>query len=170
MKKSIVLVMGALFILALNSCQKVPKADFGQVLAMNISLEKDVLQKSNSNILTLTVENTSNNKIIIPNSTFILEFTSYSGSIRKNFYIDPFNGAVSNEILQKTGLEIKGNSALLGEIDLSKILFNSQAGEQVILPSDDYTVNLIINFKPELNIAESNEIIRSNYTDLQVEG
>jgi hypothetical protein len=170
MKKSIILATSALVILALTSCQKVPKIDLGQVLDLNISLESNVLQKSNSNMLTLTVENTSSEKVILPNSSFLLEFTSYSGSMRKTIYVDPFKDVISTEALAQSGLEIKGNSLLSGEIDLGKILADTIKGEQSLLPSDDYTINLIINMKPELNVTRSSEIIRSNYADIQVKG
>lgn len=170
MKKCIILLFGAAMLLTIGGCQKDPKIDIVQALDMNISIEGDVLQESTPNFLTLTVENTSEDKVILSESSFMLEFTSYSGSIKKTFYIDPSEDVFSTQVLPQARLEIKGNSVLSRKIDLGKIMVCSPVGNEITLPIDDYTVNLIINVNPDPKMTKNNQIIRSNYADIQVRG
>jgi hypothetical protein len=170
MKKNFILITGAMVILSMASCQKVSEIDFENVLNLNISMEKNDLQPGNSNILTLTIENTSAKKVKLPESAFLIEFTSYSGSIRKIFYFDPFEEKISSEILSQDIIQIKAKSVFTKEIDLSKVLYELTPSEQALLPEDEYTVNLIINLEPKMTTLGNKEIIRSNYADINIKG
>ncbi len=170
MKKCVVFISVIVVLITIAGCTKTPEMTTGRKLNMNISLNENVLKKDSPAILTLTMENSSAEKLVLPESLFMIEFTSYSGSIKKTFYIDPFGDIFSTEKLPYSSFEMEGNSKLSGRIDLGKIVFSSVGEDSMLLPNDDYTVNLIISARPDPTIEMNNGMIRSNYADIQIIG
>jgi hypothetical protein len=167
MKTSNILIPCGLALLMLSGCQKTSKIDYGKALDMGISLQGKVLQKNSPNILTISLENTSKHKLFVPESSFLLEFTSYSGSIKKTYYLDLSNEKPSITQTPQTRFEIKGKSEITRNIDLKSIVTDSPKDSESGLPVDDYAINLIMNLKPGTHNSKKDEI-RSNYIYIQV--
>jgi hypothetical protein len=156
-------------VLFLVGCQSKSAVDYSQALDMNISLQQKILQNSSSNILTISLENTSAHMLFVPEASLMLEFTSYSGSVKKTFNLDLSGDEASQAQLRYERLGIKGKGEITRNIDLKKVIANS-TDEDIVLPADDYAVNLVLKLKPGSGSQKNEELIRSNYLYLQVEG
>jgi hypothetical protein len=168
MKKTVIFIQCGIALLMLAGCQKESKIDKERVLDMEISLQEKVLQKSSSNFLTVSLKNTSSDMVTVPESSFLLEFTSYSGSIRKTYYLDISGEALTATKVPQTSFVIKNE--MVRSFDLKNIVTASFTDSELSLPADEYTVNLIMKTKADSRNSKNNKEIRSNYLDIQVKG
>jgi hypothetical protein len=165
--KAVLIYLGTALIL-ISSCKNESTIELDRVLDMDIALQERVLQEGSENLLTIMVANTSDKKIRIPEGTFILEFTSYSGSIKKSYTLD-FTGKSAPEKFGQA-LEIKGKEGFTQSINLQSILDQALTESESMLPVDEYTVNLILDVNSNSRNSKQSEKVRSNYLDLQVKG
>jgi hypothetical protein len=168
MKKNVVITQVSLLLLLMVGCQKESKLGYGQVLDVNISLQEDELYKNASNMLTVSLKNRSEDMVSLSQSSFILEFTSYSGSVRKSYPLDISSETIAASEVKTSSILIKNE--FVRSFDLKKIVDDSQNESKFSLPADDYTVNLIMSIKPGSRSAKNEKVIRSNYLDVQVKG
>jgi hypothetical protein len=169
MKKRMILIPCGIVLFFFSGCQKESKNNYGQALDMGISLQQKVLQKNSTNLLTISLENTSKHKLVVPESSFLLEFTSYSGSIKKTYYLDLSGDTPTISQSPQARLEIKGKGEVTHNINLNSILTGLNNND-LALPADDYAVNLILNIEPGDQHDRNDKIIRSNYLYVQVQG
>jgi hypothetical protein len=128
--KAVLVYLGAVMIL-ISSCKKESNLDLERVLDMDIALQEKVLHAGSENLLTIMVANTSNKKIRIPEGSFILEFTSYSGSIKKTYAVD-FEGHTDQEYPVQP-VEIKGKAGFTQSIDLQSILAKAAEEDEIMI-------------------------------------
>jgi hypothetical protein len=156
-------------LLVLAGCQNKSKVDFSKALDMNISLQEKTFQNNSSNILTISLENNSKHLLVVPEAKLMLEFTSYSGSIKKTYNLELSGNSLDISPLPNERLGIKGNGEITRNVDLKNVLAGS-SDLSSILPADDYAVNLVLKLNSGSSNPKSEKLIRSNYLYVQVEG
>jgi hypothetical protein len=164
------LIQLGIVLIFISGCKKDSKIDFERVIDMDITLQEKVFHEDSPNILTIQVSNTSDKKIVVPEGSFVLEFTSYSGSIRKTYFLDLSGDSPVLSEASPAPIEIQGNTGLTKSIDLRKLLTEVASVYGSELPVDDYTLNLLLDIKNDSPDSKNTQVIRSNYVDLQVEG
>lgn len=150
-----------------QSCNTEQRTDLDRALDIKISLENKQLNEGTPNILTLKMENTSDHILTVPDNDLIIEFTSFSGSIKRIIPLRQIaNG--NSDLALLSGLKIKPGDKKIISIDLGSVVFNRLQNSDNALPADDYTINIFLSREPKKRDIKYADNIRSNYVDVLI--
>jgi len=161
----IVIVFGiaAMFL----SCSRGPIVDLEKSIDLDIRLENKHLNEGQPNILTVVLENVSDRSVKVPDKEMVLEFTSYSGSVRRIIPLRELSNDMSG-LENIIGLKLKPGEIKTVEFELGEIVYGALGSTGNSLPSDDYTVNVFMAVDKNLQKIRYAENLRSNYVDVYI--
>jgi hypothetical protein len=148
-------------------CKNEQRVDLDRALDITISLESKQLTRGTPNHLTLRMENTSERVVKVPDSDLIIEFTSYSGSIKQVFPLHEISNG-SADLNSLSNFNLKPKEERSAKIELGNLVYGTLVSSDVHLPADDYTINIFlppVSSKQYMKLANN---IRSNYVDLVI--
>ena len=165
MKTRILFFIGV--VILSQSCDKGQRVTLDRALDIAISLENKQLTEGMPNFLTLKMENTSDRTVKVPNSDLVIEFTSFSGSIKRVIPLrDIVNGTSDMERI--TGLKLKPREEKDIRIELGNLIYGKLQKTDNKLPADDYTINVFLTADKDLQDLRYADNIRSNYIDIYI--
>ena len=163
MKMPVLLGIVVLF----QSCKTEQHVDLGRALDLTITIENNQLSRGIPNFLALEMKNTSDRVVKVPDNELIIEFTSYSGSIKRFVPLRELSNGAS-DLSSLADLNLKPGEERIARIELGNLVFGTLQNSDRELPADDYTINVYLNTEkcePEISYADN---IRSNYLDVVV--
>ncbi len=165
MKTRIIFFIGV--VVLSQSCKNEQRVDLDRALDIAISLENKQLTEGVPNLLTLKMENTSDRTVKVPNSDLVIEFTSFSGSVKRVIPLrDIANGTSDLEHL--TSLSLKPGEEKDIRVELGNLVFGKLQNTDNKLPADDYTINVFLTADKDLQDLRYADNIRSNYIDVYI--
>jgi len=165
MKTRIMLIFG--IVVLFQCCQNEQQVDLDRALDIVLSIENKQLNEGVPNFLTLKMENSSDHVVNVPDSDLIIEFTSYSGSIRRVISLrEIVNGTSDLESLSDLSL-VPGEEKFI-RVELGDIVFSRLRDTDNKLPADDYTINIFLTPDKESMDMKYADNIRSNYVDVLI--
>jgi len=165
MKIRMMLIIGV--VVLFQSCKNEQHVDLGRALDITISLESEQLTEGIPNFLSLSMKNTSDCVVKVPDDDLIIEFTSYSGSIKRIIPLREISNDVS-DLTSLSDLNLKSGEERIARIELGNLVFGALQNSDKKLPADDYTINVFLTAetcKQEVKFANN---IRSNYLDVSI--
>jgi len=159
------IISGALAVFI--SCTREQVVDLDKSLDLDIKLDSKQLNESQPNFLTLVVENISDRSVRVPEKEMVLEFTSYSGSVRRVIPLRELSNDMS-ELENIVGLKLEPGEVKSIEFELGEIVYRELSNSGKSLPSDDYTVNIFMANSKNLQKIRYAENLRSNYVDVYI--
>lgn len=166
MKTRVLLIVG--IVVLFQCCQKnEQQVNLDRALDIKLSLESSKLNQREPNYLTIKMQNTSDNSVKVPDSNMIVEFTSYSGSIRR---VIPLQEIVNgdSDVSSLSDLTLKPKEEKLIRIELGNVVFSKLQNTDNQLPADDYTINIFLAPEKDMKEVKYADNVRSNYVDVMI--
>lgn len=161
----VILLTGCLVVF--QCCTNEQHVDLNRALDIDISLESKQLNEGTPNFLTLKMENTSDHLVKVPDSELVIEFTSYSGSIKRIIPLREISNGMP-DLKSLSGLNLKPGEAKFIRVELGDIVFSKLRNTDKKLPADDYTINIFLTTQEEVKDLRYADNIRSNYLDVYI--
>ncbi len=163
---TIAILMFAL--LTVQSCKKEDKLEFANILELSISVENTEINIGTPDIMTLTIGNTSNDHVVVSESSFKLILTSEFNNDEEFFYLDIFKDDYSSNWIPQVKMEFEGHKTLTKKFDLEKILWKSINQDENILTDGEYSAQLIIDIRLDPRSKFIDEKIESNSIGIRI--
>ena len=166
MKTRVLLIVG-IVVLFQCSQKNEQQVNLDRALDIKLSLESSKLNQGEPNYLTIKMQNTSDNSVKVPDSNMIVEFTSYSGSIRR---VIPLQEIVNgdSDVSSLSDLTLKPKEEKLIRIELGNVVFSKLQNTDNQLPADDYTINIFLAPEKDMKEVKYADNVRSNYVDVMI--
>ena len=149
--------------LVLPGCQQEQETDLNNTLDLKISVNANKIMINADNYLDLSVENISSKPVKMPDGLLVLEFTSYSGSIREAIALTPEMLEAQPEWEEYRDYILEANEKIDLHIDLGNILFGGEGIDPLHLPTDSYAINAYYTPGNVVDVSLNSGKVRSNY-------
>ena len=162
------LVLITLILLSVQSCKKEDKLEFANILELSIAVENAEINIGTPDIMTLAIENISDDHVIVSESSLKLILTSESKHDEEFFYLDIFKDDYSSNWISQVKMEFKSHETLIKKFDLEKILWESVNHDENILTDGEYSAQLIIDIRLDPRSKFIDEKIESNIIGIRI--
>ena len=166
--KTRMIMLTAGLALVVMSCQQEQENTLTTTFDINISFDADQVIYGEDNYLYLTMENISSSPAGIPDGMIVLEFTSYSGSIKRNVPLQAHNIKVEPDWKQYKEYVLQSGEKINLRINLNTIIYGGDGQSPAGIPGDGYAINAYLTAERNMEDLTGVEKLRSNYLYLDI--
>ena len=167
--KSDMIWLSGLLMLSITGCQQEKDQELDKALDLNISFEDENSMPDLPEYLSVSLVNDSESPVKLPDGLWVLEFTSYSGSVQRMVPLSEDYIKSDPEWSQYKDYTLQPGEKLDLRIGLRDILLDTPGRLAIGLPADDYTVNAFLTPETQVENLPVATKIRSNYLDLAID-
>lgn len=167
--KSNMIWLSGLLMLSIAGCQQETKQEPEEALDMNISFADENSSSDLPEYLSVSLVNESKDPVKLPDGLWVMEFTSYSGSVQRMVPLSEEHIKSDPEWSQYKDYILQPGEKLDLRIGLREILLDSPGRLAIGLPADDYTLNAFLTPETQVENLPVATKIRSNYLDLAID-